>query len=129
MFNIKQEIMFKKSDIQISSVDYAVDYDSEKEIATITPSIHVTCEKTQILIASIHVDDHELRPSLKLVLEKGKRSYIVPYVRIARPFLSTPDDESNDKKYKMTFKLHLSDEKIHNLDKYIKITKDKSSNQ
>jgi len=116
-------MIFKKSDIQISSVDYAIDYDSEKEIATITPTVHITCTKNQILIASIHVDDHELRPSLKLILEEGKHSYVVPFVKIARPFLSSPDDKSNDKDYKMTLKLHFGDDEVYDLDKNIKIIK------
>ncbi len=81
----------------------------------------MTCTKTQILIASVHVDDHELRPSLKLVLEEGERSYIVPYVKIARPLISTPDDNSKDKEYKITLKLHFSEDEIYNLDEYIKI--------
>jgi len=78
-------MVFNKHDINISSVDYRIEYDSEKEIATIIPTVNAVCTKPQILIASIHVDDHELRPSLKLVLEEGKRSYVVPYVRIGRP--------------------------------------------
>jgi len=114
-------MVFKKSDIHISSVDYAIDYDSEKEIATITPTVHATCTKAQILIASVHVDDHELRPSLKLVLEESERSYVVPYVKIARPFLSSPDDKSNDKEYKITLKLHFDNDEVYDLDTNIKI--------
>ena len=121
--NYKGEIMvFKTSDIHISSVDYAIDYDSDTEIATITPTVHLACSKAQILVASINVDDHELRPSLKLVLEKGKRSYVVPYVRIARPLLASPDDNSKDKEYKITLKLHLGNDKVHDLNEYIRIT-------
>jgi hypothetical protein len=58
------------------------------------------------------------------VLEEGKRSYIVPYVKIGRPMLSSPDDKSRDKEYKITLKLHLGNDKVHDLDKYIRITKD-----
>jgi len=115
-------MIFEKSDIQISSVDYNIHYDNEKEIATITPTLNATtCTKDQILIASIHVDDHELRPSLKIMLKKGKRSYAVPYVKIARPLISSPDDKSKDKEYKITIKLHFSEDEIYDLDGYIKI--------
>ena len=114
-------MVFKNSDINISSVDYKIEYDSETEIATITPTVNAACTKSQILIASIHVDNHELRPSLKLVLEEGEHSYVVPYVKIARPFISTPDDDSKDKEYKITLKLHFSEDEIYNLDEYIKI--------
>ncbi len=120
--NIKEgELIFKTSDIHIDSVDYMIDYDSEKKIATITPVVHVICRKAQILIASIRVDDHELRPSLKLVLEKGEHSYEVPYVKIARPLLSSPNDQSNDKEYKITLRLHLGNDEIYDLNKQIKI--------
>lgn len=112
--------IFKKHDIHISSVDYTIDYDSEKEIATISPIVHTICAKAQILIASIHVDNHELRPSLKLVLEKGKHSYVVPHVKIARPFLSGPDDKSHNE-YKMTLRLHFDDDKAYDLDTNIRI--------
>lgn len=121
--NIRGELIFKKHNINISSVDYKIEYDSTTEIATITPTIHVTCSKSQILIASIHVDDHELRPSLKLVIKADERSYVVPYVKIARPLISNPDDKSKDKEYKITLKLHFSEDEVHDLDEYIKITK------
>ncbi len=114
-------MVFKKHDINISSVDYKIEYDSVKEIATITPTINAVCKKAQILIASIHIDDHELRPSLKLVLEKGERSYVVPYVKIARPFTTTADDNSKDKEYKVTLKLHFNQDETYDLDEYIKI--------
>ncbi|MBU8902295.1 MAG: hypothetical protein KOO69_06115 [Victivallales bacterium] len=117
-------MIYKTTEIQIHSVDYNIHYDSGTEIATITPTVHITCAKTQILVASINVDDHELRPSLKLILDEGERSYIVPYVRIGRPFLSSPDDKSKDKEYKITLKLHLGNDKIHDLDEYIKIIKE-----
>lgn len=115
-------MIFEKHNININTVDHKIEYNSTTEIATITPTIHVTCTKSQILIASIHVDDHELRPSLKLVIEKGERSYEVPYVKIARPFLSSPDDKSRDKEYKITLKLHFSEYEIYDLDRNIKIT-------
>lgn len=121
--NIRGKPIFEKHDINISSVDYKIEYDSTTEIATITPTVNAVTSKTQILIASIHVDDHELRPSLKLVLEKGKRSYLVPYVKIARPLISAPDDDSRDKEYKITLKLHFSEDEIYDLDEYIKIIK------
>jgi len=114
-------MVFNKHDINISSVDYRIEYDSEKEIATIIPTVNAVCTKPQILIASIHVDDHELRPSLKLVLEEGKRSYVVPYVRIGRPMTTTADDDSKDKEYKVTIKLHFSEDEIYALNEYIKI--------
>jgi len=117
-------MIFKNSDIQISSVKYKIEYDSEKEIATITPTANIIAAKPQILIASIHVDDHELRPSLKLVLDEGERAYIVPYVKIARPLISAPDDQSKDKEYKVTLKLHFSEDEIHDLDEYIRIIKE-----
>lgn len=114
-------MVFNKHDINISSIDYKIEYDSETEIATITPTVNAACTKTQILIASVHVDDHELRPSLKLVLDKGKHSYVVPYVKIARPFTTTTEDDSRDKEYKVTLKLHFSEDEIYDLDEYIKI--------
>ena len=116
-------MIFENSDMQIISVDYAIVYDSKEEIATITPTVHMNSSKNQILIASVHVDDHELRPSLKLVLEEGERSYIVPYVKIARPMLASPDDTSKDKEYKVTLKLHIKEDEIHDLNEYIKILK------
>lgn len=115
-------MLFKTSDMNIDSIDYDIHYDREKEIATITPTVHATCSISQILVASIHVDDHELRPSLKIMLEKGEGSYAVPYVKIARPLIASPDDNARDKEYKMTFKLHLGDDKSHDLDTYIRIT-------
>jgi hypothetical protein len=121
--NIRGELILKKHNINISSIDHKIEYNSITEIATITPTIHVTCTKSQILIASIHVDDHELRPSLKLIFETGERSYEVPYVKIARPLISSPDDNSKDKEYKITLKLHFSEDEVHDLDEYIKITK------
>ena len=117
-------MIFEKSDIQISSIDYNIHYDSEKEIATITPTAHISCKKEQILIASIHVDDHELRPSLKLIIDKGSSSYIVPHVKIARPLISEPNDNSKDKEYKVTIKLHFSEDEIYDLDEHIKIIKE-----
>ena len=114
-------MVFNKHDINISSVDYMIEYDSEKKIATITPTVNAACTKTQILIASVHVDDHELRPSLKLVLEEGERSYVVPYVRIGRPMTTTADDDSKDKEYKVTLKLHFSEDETYDLDEYIRI--------
>ena len=90
-------------------------------MATITPTVNLTSSKAQILIASIHVDDHELRPSLKLVLEEGEHSYIVPNVKIARPMIASSDDHSKDKEYKVTLKLHFSEDEIYDLDEYIKI--------
>lgn len=120
--NIRGELIFEKHDININSVDYKIEYDSTTEIATITPTVNLTSSKAQILIASINVDDHELRPSLKLVLEEGKRSYLVPYVKIARPLISALDDDSKDKEYKVTLKLHFSEDEIYDLNEYIKIT-------
>jgi hypothetical protein len=114
-------MLFEKSDIHISAVDYAIDYDKEKKIATITPTVHVSCAKSQLLVASIHVDDHELRPSLKLVLDEGEHSYIIPYVKIVNPLLSTPEDNSSDKEYKMTLKLHFGDDEVYDLDENIRI--------
>ncbi len=119
---IRGELIFEKHDINISSVDYKIEYDSTTEIATITPTVNLTSSKTQILIASIHVDDHELRPSLKLVLEEGERSYLVPGVKRARPMIANPDDNSKDKEYKVTLKLHFSEDEIYDIDEYIKIT-------
>jgi hypothetical protein len=112
-------MLFKKHNIHITSVDYAIDYDSKKKLATITPNVHATCTKSKILIASIDIDNHELLPSLKLVLEKGKRPYILPCVKIVSPLLSAPDDE--DKKYKMTLKLHFGNDETYDLEEYIKI--------
>ncbi len=115
-------MVFKKTDIHISAVEYAIDYDCGEKIATIRPIIHAACTKVQILIASVHVDNHELRPSLKLVLEAGKHSYELPYVKIVNPLLSSPGDESGDKEYKMTLKLHFGNDEVYDLNKYIKIT-------
>lgn len=115
-------MIFEKAGIHITSVDYEIDYDSARKIVTITPVLHTNCPRRQLLIASIHVDGHELRPSLKLFLEEGEHSYKVPYVRIANPMLAEPGDESGNNEYKITLKLHFTGEEEHDLDGYIKIT-------
>ncbi|MDD5699234.1 MAG: hypothetical protein PHH77_11515 [Victivallaceae bacterium] len=70
-------MIFENADIRIVAVDYTVDYDRENKTATITPTLHAVCARAQILIASINVDDHELRPSLKLALAEGEHSYVL----------------------------------------------------
>lgn len=114
-------MLFENSDFRISSVAYEIVYDSARKIATITPVIQVSCTKNQLLIASIRVDGHELRPSLKLLLEEGDRSYAVPGVKIANPLLTCPEDETGSKDYKITLRLHFSGDESHDLDDYIKV--------
>lgn len=114
-------MLFENSDFKISSVDYQIIYDSGQKIATITPVIVAVCTKNQLLIASIRVDGHELRPSLKLFLEEGKHSYVIPYVKIANPLLTNPEDEPGSKDYKVTLRLHFSGEESHDLDDHIKV--------
>ncbi|MDD5698150.1 MAG: hypothetical protein PHH77_05990 [Victivallaceae bacterium] len=46
---------------------------------------------------------------------------MVPHVKIVAPLLSGPDDDSAAE-YKMTLKLHLGNDEVCDLDKYIKIT-------
>jgi hypothetical protein len=115
-------MVFKKEDLNITAVDYSVEYDREKKIATITPMVHADCKKAQILIASVNVDDHELRPSIKIILEEGQRSYEIPYVKIVNPFLSSEDKECENKEYKLTLKLHLGQENTFDIDENIRIT-------
>jgi hypothetical protein len=115
-------MVFKKTDLDITAVDYNIRYDSVKKIATVTPMVHANCRKAQILIASVNIDDHELRPSIKIVFEEGQRSYEIPYVKIVNPFLSSDNNTSEDKEYKVTLKLHLGDEETFDIDESIKIT-------
>ena len=112
-------MVYQKTNVHITAIDYEVVYDSDKKIATITPVVHADCTKAQILVASVWVDGHELRSSLKLVLEEGTRTYRVPYVKIMSPILS--GGETGDFEYKMTFRIHLDGEEVYDLDNYIKI--------
>ena len=104
--------MYKKSGLHIKSVDCVVDYDSTKKLATLTPILHIECSKKQLLAASVHVDDHELRPSLTIVVDEGNHEYQVPPVKIGNPVL-------NDYVYKLTVKLHLDNEETYDLNQNI----------
>ncbi|MDD5699435.1 MAG: hypothetical protein PHH77_12545 [Victivallaceae bacterium] len=106
--------MYKKAGLHIKALRCAVDYDCERKIATITPILFIECARRQLLAASVHIDDHELRPSLKLLVAEGTREYRIPYVRIANPVLG-------EYTYKLTVKLHLDNEKIHELNRDLQI--------
>jgi hypothetical protein len=114
-------MLFENSDFSISAISYRIIYDSARKIATITPVIQAICTQNQLLIASIRVDGHELRPSLKLLLEEGDRSYVVPGVKIANPLLTSPEDESGSRDYKVTLRLHFDGDESHDLDEHIKV--------
>ena len=101
--------MYKNSGLHVKSVDCVVDYDHTKKLATLTPILYIECSQKQLLAASVHIDDHELRPSLTIVVDEGEHEYQVPPVKIGNPVL-------NDYVYKLTVKLHLDNEQTYDLD-------------
>ncbi len=100
-------MIFEDSNLKIHRIEYKIVFDSEREIASITPIIHAESVRPNMLLAAVRVDDHELLPSAKVMLAAGVNAAALKPVKIVRPFLCVADACAAS--YKMTLELFWCD--------------------
>lgn len=114
-------MILKTTNLTIVNFECEIDLDLNRSIASITPVLSAECPKTSMLIGSLKIDDHEMIPALKIILDKGASKVKLKSLKIVNPLIVEPDDAPGTKLYKITLDLYLAPGQVESIDKMIEI--------
>jgi hypothetical protein len=114
-------MILKTTNLTIENFDCEIDLDLNRSIASITPILSAECQKASILIGSLKIDDHEMIPALKIILNQGASRVELKSLKIVNPLIVEPEDAPGTKQYKITLDLYLAPGQVESIDKMIEI--------
>jgi hypothetical protein len=114
-------MIFKTANLTIKNFECKVDLDLNRSIALITPILSAECKQASVLIGSLKIDDHEMIPAIKIILETGINRVELKNLKIINPLIVEPEDAPGTKQYKITLDLYLAPGQVESIDKMIEI--------